>query len=228
MVLVFRSEAAVENFSSDVNQQLGDTQDPSRMGKHPETGRYSTQPVSMSVSQSSRDKRKSNPQLEVLGRFADGLQKIGDVVHEKEEKRVAAECYNCLRSMVCTIYDYFIFTDNVVCRSLLLMIILSRTPRLGWVSQEVQWGEGPLALPLHETQTWLRRLRGHWLPFISYHLFALWIIGLYYSDSLWYTFCLRHAFGRRPYELLLFILTTVIFFIAASCFKHCLIARNVS
>ena len=134
MVLIFRGEAAVGNFSQDVNQPLGDTQDPSRMGEYPEAGRYSTQPVSMSVSQSSRGKEKrSNSQLEVLGRFADSLQKIGDVVHEKkeEEKRVATDCYDCLRSMVGTIYDYFIFTDNVVCRSLLLMIILSRTPRLG-------------------------------------------------------------------------------------------------
>ena len=87
------------------------------MGEHPKARRYSTQPVSMSVSQRSRGKEKrSNPQLEILGRFADGLQKIGDAVHEKneEEKRVAAECYACLRSMVGTTYDYFIFTDDVV------------------------------------------------------------------------------------------------------------------
>ena len=37
---------------------------------------------------------------------------IDDVVHK--EKRVAAECYDCLRSMVGTTYDYFIFTDDVV------------------------------------------------------------------------------------------------------------------
>ena len=73
----------------------------------------------MSVSHSSRGKEKrSNPQLEILGRFADGLQKIGDAVHEKEEEKwVAAECYACLRSMVGTTYDYFIFTDDVVSAS---------------------------------------------------------------------------------------------------------------
>jgi len=88
MVLIFRGEAAAGTFSQDVNQPLGDTQDPSIVGEHPEAGRYSTQPVSMSVSQSSRDKgKRSNPQLEILGRFSDGLQKIGDAVHEKEEEK---------------------------------------------------------------------------------------------------------------------------------------------
>ena len=116
MVLVFRGEAAAGTFAQDVNHPLGDTQDPGNVGEHPESSRYSTQPASMSVSQSSRGKgKRSNPQLEILGRVADGLQKIGDVVHEKEEeKRVAAECYECLRSMVGTTYDYVIFTEDVV------------------------------------------------------------------------------------------------------------------
>ena len=85
MVLVFHGEAAA---SQDVNQPLGDTQDPSIVGEHPEAGRYSTQPVSMSVSQSRRGKgKRSNSQMEVFVRFDDGLQKIGDVVPEKEEKK---------------------------------------------------------------------------------------------------------------------------------------------
>ena len=117
MVLVFRGEAAAGTFSQDVNHPLGDTQEPANVGEHPEASRYSTQPASMSVSQSSRGKgKRSNPQLEILGRVADGLQKIGDAVHEtkEEEKRVAAECYECLRSMVGTTYDYIIFTEDVV------------------------------------------------------------------------------------------------------------------
>ena len=74
MVLVFRGEAAAGTFSQDLNQPLGDTQDPSTVGEHPEAGWYSTQPVSMSVSQSTHGKgKRSNPQLEVLGRFVDGL-----------------------------------------------------------------------------------------------------------------------------------------------------------
>ena len=32
----------------------------------------------------------------------------------RRKKRVAAECYACLRSMIGTTYDYFIFTDDVV------------------------------------------------------------------------------------------------------------------
>ena len=58
------------------------------MGEQAEAGRFSTRLVSMSVLQSSRGKgKRSNPQLEVLGRFANGLQKIGDAMYEEEEKR---------------------------------------------------------------------------------------------------------------------------------------------
>ena len=108
MVLIFRGEAAVGTFSQDVNYPLGDTQDPGNVGEHPEASRYSTQPASMSVSQSSRGKgKRSNPQLEILGRVANGLQKIGDAVHEKkeEEKRVAAESVSYTHLTLPTIYS---------------------------------------------------------------------------------------------------------------------------
>ena len=129
MILVFRGEAAVGNFSQDVNQPLGDTQDSTRMGEHPESGRYSTQPVSMSVSQSSRGKEKrSNSQLEVLGRFANGLQKIGDAMYEKEEEKKGSSgvlrlpsiygrynirLFHLHRCVVSSAYDYIIKSPKI-------------------------------------------------------------------------------------------------------------------
>jgi len=83
----------------------------------PEASQSTDLPASMSVSQrsSSKGKRK-DVELEIMGSFADSFKKFAHTIYDKreEDKKVVAQCYEQLRSMVGTDYQYYIFNEDEV------------------------------------------------------------------------------------------------------------------